>query len=286
MYSSFLFQKPEFLKRQGSFILLEESGIRIALFGEVNLFSPVRAPFGGFEFGTGTGPVEFSRMLNCLDEFASNNKIESLEIVLPPDAYCPERSGWVLDLLSEFDYLPVYKDLNFHLDTSGSFHSNLHRSERWKLKKAEREGFEFNQIVKPDWDFVHAFVLASRERKGYKLSMSKTELEESFFSFPGVYRVWCVDKDLECAAIAVTVTVSEEIEYIFYTADDLKFRRFSPVVMLHDGLFKQALNEKRRILDMGTASLMGEVNQGVADFKRFLGGIEGNRICLRKSWNQ
>ena len=285
MYSSFLFQKPEFLKRQGSFILLEESGIKIALFGEVNLFSPVRAPFGGFEFGIGTGPVEFSRMLNSLDEFAFRNKIESLEIVLPPDAYCPDRSGWVLDLLSDFDYQLVYKDLNFHLDTSGSFQSNLHRSERWKLKKAEREGFEFKQIVNPDWDFVHAFVLASRERKGYKLSMTKTELEESYFSFPGVYRVWRVDKDLECAAIAVTVTVCEEIEYIFYTADNLKFRRFSPVVMLHDGLFKQAYIEKRRILDMGTASLKGEVNQGVADFKRFLGGIDGHRICLRKSWN-
>jgi len=285
LYSSFLFQKPEFLKRQGSFVLLEESGIRIALFGEVNLFSPVRAPFGGFEFRTGTGTVEFSRMLNSLDEFAFRNKIESLEIVLPPDAYCPDRSGWVLDLLSDFNYQLVFKDLNFHMDTSGSFHLNLHRSERWKLKKAEREGFEFKQILNPDWDFVHAFVLASRERKGYKLSMTKTALEESYFSFLGVYRVWRVDKDLECAAIAVTVTVCEEIEYIFYTADDLKFRRFSPVVMLHDGLFKQASIEKRRILDMGTASLMGEVNQGVADFKRFLGGIGGNRIYLRKSWN-
>jgi hypothetical protein len=286
LHPSFLFQKPEFLKRQGSYILLEESGIRIALIGEANLFSPARAPFGGFEFEAGTGPVEFSRMLNCLDEYAAKNKIESLEIVLPPDTYCPDRSGWVLDLLSDFDYKPVYRDLNFHLDTSGSFHSNLHRSERWKLKKAEREGFEFKQIVNPDWDFVHSFVLASRERKGYKLSMTKTALEDSYFSFPGVYRVWRVDKDLECAAIAVTVTVCEEIEYIFYTADDLKFRRFSPVVMLHDGLFKQALIEKRRILDMGTASLMGEVNQGVADFKQFLGGIEGNRFCLRKSWHQ
>jgi len=220
LHPSFLFQKQEFLKRQGSYFLLEESGIRIALFGEANLFSPARAPFGGFEFEAGTGPVEFSSMLNCLDEFAARNKIESLEIVLPPDAYCPDNSTWVLELLSNFEFKPVFKDLNFYLDTTKSFHSNLHRSERWKLKKAEKEGFNFKQVLNPDWDFVHAFVLASRERKGYKLSMSKTELEESCFSFPGVYRVWRVDKDLECAAIAVTVTVCEEIEYIFYTADD------------------------------------------------------------------
>ena len=80
--------------------------------------------------------------------------------------------------------------------------------------------------------------------------------------------------------MAITVRVNSEILYVFYTADDLSHRKLSPVVLLHEGLYQQCIEEKFRLLDLGTASVKGLVNGGVATFKRNLGGV----ASLKQSW--
>jgi lipid II:glycine glycyltransferase (peptidoglycan interpeptide bridge formation enzyme) len=114
--------------------------------------------------------------------------------------------------------------------------------------------------------------------------MSKADLEKVFQMFPEEYRAWGVFYHQICLAMAITVRVSPSIEYIFYTADDLAFRRFSPVVMLHQGIFSQCLQEGVEILDLGTSSLKGNINQGVFNFKRNLGASLGWKSTFRKEF--
>ena len=73
---------------------------------------------------------------------------------------------------------------------------------------------------------------------------------------------------------------SSEILYVFYTADDLSHRKLSPVVLLHEGLYNYSIDQKFSLLDLGTASIKGLVNGGVATFKRNLGGV----ASLKQSW--
>ena len=110
--------------------------------------------------------------------------------------------------------------------------------------------------------------------------MNREELENAFTRFPAAYKMWGVSVDNQLAAMAITVMVNRDILYVFYTADDLKHRKLSPVVMLHEGLYRHCGEEKFRLLDLGTASLKGLVNSGVATFKRNLGGV----ASLKQSW--
>jgi lipid II:glycine glycyltransferase (peptidoglycan interpeptide bridge formation enzyme) len=123
-------------------------------------------------------------------------------------------------------------------------------------------------------------LLDSRKRKGFELSMNQESLENVFAIFPENYSVFTVKNVAELAALAITVEVNPDILYVFYTADDVKFRKFSPVVLLHAGIYDYAKNMNFRILDLGTSSLKGLVNSGVATFKRSLGGI----ASLKNTW--
>ena len=283
--SASLFLHPRFLASQGPFIWLEAAGVRIPVFGDKEWKSPLRAPFGGFEFLKGAGRLHCIELLSEIDRRAASEGISSLEIQLPPESYFLSDHPWLPGLLEEQGYKLLYSDTSFHLPLDNSFSSHLHRSERWKLHKAERLGFTFRSVAEPDWEILHAFILASRQRRGYSLSMTAVELAESSQAFPGRYRVWEVLSAAgQKAAMALSVHISENIEYIFYTADDPAFRFVSPVVMLHRGLFDAMKSEGKALLDLGTASLTGNLNKGVADFKRFLGGVESRKCRVFKQW--
>ena len=281
------FLEPAFLDFQGSHFLAEADECRIAVFGDSELESPLKAPFGGFVLPENASPASMRRLIEKVDLYASGKNALSLEIQLPPECYSGAEKDWLMPFLEGAGFQKVWTDLNFHLPVDGPIRRQLHRSERWKLNKSERLGFAFQPVLQPNWNQVHAFILASRIRKGYSLSMTADELRESADKFPGRYKVWQVLSPAnELAAIAVSIDVSSETEYVFYTADDPVFRKWSPVVMLIAGIYEVALAEKKQVLDLGTASLKGMINPGLAAFKQFLGGLPSPKHRIRKTYLQ
>lgn len=279
------FLESGFLHWQGPFTELRSDGISIALFGNREWISPLRAPYGGFVFNGGFSPDAFRSFLKLLDQKAQDSDVSSLEIQAPSEYSFKGDFKEFSKILEQNGFEQKFTDLNFHLPIDRPFVKHLHRSERWKYMKSMRLGFSFRQVLQPDLHLVYNFILASRLRKGYQLSMSREALASVFTAFPERYRVWEVlSPEGKLAALAVSVWVSNEVEYLFYTADDPQFRQVSPVVMLHEGIYKAISEEGKVILDLGTASLHGDVNKGVADFKRFLGGIESRKIRFRKVW--
>ena len=276
------FLQPDFLRFQGDYRWLEYEGIRMPVFGNGEWVSPLKAPFGAFELPDSTGYGAFVSFINHCIEQARREGIPSMEIQPAPDWYYRDKQVWIRQALLAAGFRELHADISYYLEIEGSFREKINFSERWKLGKAGRLGFIFRENSSPDWQAFHAFVLASRLRKGYVLSMTAAELETSSSRFPGIYRVReVVSPDGELAACALTVKVSDDTEYIFYTADRPDFRAISPVVMLHAGIYEAARAEGRRYLDLGTASLEGKVNKGIADFKRNLGGIMSRRSRFR-----
>lgn len=279
------FLQRRFLDFQGKYILAETAGFQIALYGEKNLTSPLKAPFGGFWTTENPTPAGLQRLIERIDLHAANTNARSLEIQLAPECYYDPEMRSLVPLLTKAGFQQQWTDLNFHLPVGEPIRRHLHRSERWKLNKSERLEFSFRQVLKADWHQVHSFILASRLRKGYGLSMTEDELRESEHYFPEHYRVWeVVEASGKTAALAVSVQISSSIEYVFYTADDPAWRRWSPVVMLIAGIYETVRLEGKQVLDLGTASQKGIVNHGVAAFKRFLGGIPSAKIRVRKTF--
>jgi len=287
--SHFLFHSRLFLENQGDFRLFSAGALKeeveLAVFRvSAHLCSPMKAPFGSFAFRGNPDPLSVITILNDVEKWAFEHKIPSFSMVLPPDCYQETVNSWLKELLLSMGYTVAWHDMNYHLKIQQLFTEKLHRSERWKLNRSVRKGFSFRLIPDLDWDFAYPFFLESRTRKGYSLSMSREDLEHAFQMFPKEYRAWGVFHDQCCLAMAITVRVSPIVEYIFYTADDLAFRRFSPVVMLHCGIFSQCQQEGVEILDLGTSSLKGIINQGVFDFKRNLGASLGWKSTFRKEF--
>ena len=289
MDTKYLFNTDRFLAYQGNPLVVEEemgaSSARLALFvaGEQG-FSPLKAPFGSVEMaGPYSEPLVLC-MLARLDKEAASHHLRSISITMPPDGYQPELSQKITDALLGNGFQYKYQDLNFHLDTQTDFRKTLHRSERWKLNKMLRSGFHFEKTQNPDWDKAYSLLEISRIRKKYSLSMTKDTLRNTFDAFPENYHMFQVWRNSEVVALAIAVRVSEAILYVFYTADELATRKYSPVVLLHDGLVAWCRQHNIVQLDLGTASLQGKVNDGVATFKRNLGGIASTKNTLIKNY--
>jgi len=276
LVSPYLFLSEPFLKQQGDFQLLKaSSGDSSVLFPfhilNGKILSPAKAPFGSFLFEKMPSQEPVLEILEQLESLARKEKIHTIQIAFPPDCHQPELNVWLQPLMLKAGYQIAWQDLNFHSQLVAPFETGLHRSERWKLRKSLQMGYQFKMIEEPDWDFSYRFLLESRERKGYQLSMERKDLEQAFRLFPDAYRMAGVFFMGQCVAIAVTIRVNEEIEYVFYTADDVLHRKLSPVVLLHYGLANNCLSKGVKMLDLGTSSIKGVVNSGVATFKRNLG---------------
>ncbi len=278
MDARYFFNSRPYLLQQGEPKILELSrGIssaRFAWFKQNNEgYSPLKAPFGSIEI---QGPYSNSLVHELLEELIGNlqkEKVSALSITMPPDGYDFETGFLLAKALQSHGFQLGFQDLNFHLEVKSEFKKHLHRSERWKLNKSIRAGYSFQKNDKPDWDLVFNLLNESRERKGFRLSMDQESLEKAFNFFPERYQLFEVIKDNETVAVAITLKINKDILYVFYTADLLKHRKLSPVVLLHNGIYQYCQFERIQLLDLGTSSLKGLVNSGVANFKRNLGGI-------------
>lgn len=283
--SVYLFQSDVFVRQQGDPIVFRaeagKNSAELPVFLSGNqIFSPLSAPFGSFRFEGSANAGLVKDIVALLEEFCATQGITQCKLVLPPDCYQPEVHVWLIPLLIDLGFQVAFQDLNFHRDLSMPPESGFHKSERWKLNKLIREGFEFRPVPVPDWEKHYPFLLESRLRKGFQLSMTRRELEQVFLRFPDVYQMHAVYSKDQLAALSVSIQVNPAIRYVFYTADDLAFRKRSPIVLLHYGLLKDCIQTKTQLLDLGTSSLKGVVNNGVATFKRNLGASASLKTTL------
>lgn len=277
--SPYLFQSQKFLTYQGNYFLETFGSVAIAWFeknGQAN--SPLKAPFGSvYPIQEVVNQNDIGILITQMENRLRLLNLESITITHCPEVYQPEFAQAVNRTLLNSGFCHICEDLNFHLPIEGEFKLRLHRSERWKLNKAKREEYRFQKINPPNWDLAFPIIEESRIRKGYPLSMNRKSLEEVFGEFSDTYKMYGVFQKGTCAAVAITIEVSKEIEYIFYTADVLEHRKRSPVVLLHEGIFEECKQKNKEILDLGTASLKGKLNEGVASFKKNLGGLTSSK---------
>lgn len=244
-------------------------------------FCPLRAPFGGIYSQGKPSVTMVSSLLDKAIEKMNQAGVSKFFLTLPPQIYQSSDDLLPDQLLVEKGFVLEYEDVNFHLEVQNRFRSRLKSSVKWKLNRLSRLGFVFKEEKAFDWNEVYAVLKESRERKGYTLSMAKDELENAFRQFPENYFLFTVRSGDKLAALAITVRVNPGILYIFYTADDAQFRKLSPVLQIHEGIFEFAVQGGYELLDLGTSSLQGILNPGVFVFKKSLGA----EVSLKKSWS-
>ena len=296
-FESFLFNEPHHLRSQPcsegfTFRLLHPARQRIE--ARFSLFiqhrtglSPCRAPFGSVEFGGQLATEALDFFLDGIETFVRSRELSALRITGYPFAYAPEPAQILTQRLLNRGYAVVQAEKNFHLPVGEvPFEQGLHPSEKRRLKKCRRAGFIFTEEAQPDVDCVYNFVAASRQPRGFSVSLDRAVLNDLFERFPANYKVFTVRDADRLAALTVAVVVNHRILYSFYPAHDARYQAFSPVVLLMEGVYGFCQRHSFGLLDLGTSPDGGNPNYGLIRFKQHLGAHVSLKLSFEKKWTE
>ena len=292
-FEGFLFNNPEQIANQGAgeshifhFTQGEISKGRIIVFIDgQSARSPVRAPFGSFEFDQSLKSEDVKKMIAAVDEFCLKQNLKDIRIVSYPHCYATAQSNLLTDAFKNSGYEIQITDLNFHLDTAEIFEAGLHNSEKRRLKKCISQDFEFKATETPDISSLYNLIKASRDNKGYPVTMTEEELGKIFKKFPGKYVAFFLYDKSKLIAASIGVKVTSEILYHFLPADHIAYKNYSPMVLLIKYIFEYCTQNGYKIFDLGIATAGGVPNEGLIRFKENIGSIRSLKFTFFKNYN-
>ena len=247
---------------------------------EEGFVSMDNSPFGGFAAAPDIPESAIWRLVKrVLEKFNTG----FIEVYLPFEGYPGSDRNAFARALSEAGFVIRHKDLHQYLPLrdEADMLRHVHVSQRRKLKKCLEAGFDFTEEPHAGLLEIHQFISSCRSRKGLKINISGNDLLAAAQQLPGVYRAFSV-RGQEGTIIAACITshVSEEVLYYYLPGSAATHQGFSPMVMLLMELSKWAYARGYKILDLGKSSLHGELQEGLAVFKRRMGAADGERLCL------
>jgi hypothetical protein len=298
-FSRYFFNESEHLQHQGGENVLTfywqntDNQIIEARFSVIlqnnHAYSPLRATFGGIEFSediSGEDLEEFvPQALACIVEQIQAKACGTVIINSYPEGYLSQSQIQKLGnclLKSGFEISVTEQNYEIQI-TQKSFYETI-TSTRAKqlLRKSIKKGFVFQEIIEPNFPEIHAFIAHSRERKNRPMTMNLEQLETHFKKFPKNFQIFSVKDSERTIALAVTIKINDDIIYAFYLADDEAYLKDSPTIFLLSGIYEIFQQQNFKILDLGIATANGILNEGLARFKRSLGG----NLSLKKSYSK
>ena len=248
--------------------------------------SPISAPFGSIEFTRNLPEAVLSALIDALIDEARSTGAPTLQLVNYPHCYAPEQAHRLTEQLLLRGFRVVSADETFFLPiTSSAFKDTIDASERRRLHKCQRAGFQFAHWRCPDVDTVTSFLVQTRRQQGYNLNLSAERLSDLLRSFPEQFPVFVVTDGPTLTALTIAVRVRDDILYNFLPASDPNYRAYSPMVLLTDGLFRYCQQQHIQLLDLGTSlDANHQPKASLMRFKRNLGAQESPKLTFEKEF--
>ncbi|PIQ48460.1 MAG: hypothetical protein COW03_10040 [Cytophagales bacterium CG12_big_fil_rev_8_21_14_0_65_40_12] len=238
---------------------------------EGKALSPAKAPFGGFSLADSLKSEELTFFIFEVIRKLKNLNISAIYLKSAPDNYGIHLSVLNQNLvyagfsgLKDFEYQSI-------MVTDEAFDSKIAEMENRKLKKCEKEGFEFKLLSQNHLHAVFQFVKAHRDEKGYDFSMDWESLKMANLALPNIYLPMAVFDGPKMIAATIAIRAIDKVLYNFSPAHDWDYHQFSPVVMLTQGLYHFCQTNGFTHLDLGTSYLDDAINEGLKSFKSRLG---------------
>lgn len=247
--------------------------------------SPIAAPFGSIEFVQTLPDSVLDEVLSVLIDEAQSTGEPTLRLVNYPHCYAPEQAHRLTAQLLKRGFRVAATDQNSFLPVSSdAFENTIDSSERRRLQKCRRAGFQFTHWHSPNVDAVTSFLVRTRRQQGYILALPPERLRNLLCNFPDQFSVFVVWDGPMITALTVAVRVRDDILYNFLPASNPDCQAHSPMVMLTDGLFNYCQQQQIRLLDLGL-SLDGnrQPKPSLTRFKRNLGAQESPKLTFEKT---
>ncbi|MBL6447223.1 hypothetical protein JMN32_12950 [Fulvivirga sp. 29W222] len=241
--------------------------------------SLLKSSFGSFELGEGITEDQLSYFVDQMLHKLKVKGFEKVQIISFPEIYNINQFKTIDGVLSKFDFrtTEIYPNQYLPVNPQRNFFSLVKSEERRYLNRGKKLGFDFRRLDITSLPSAYDLIRNCRDDKGYKVSMTYKELEQTILKFPDNYFIFGLFYQGQMIASSVCIKINRNILYDFYHGDDLNFRKHSPVVPLLEGIHMYAQYENYQILDLGTS-----IEDGVFAFKKNLGAMVSEKVVFER----
>jgi 2-polyprenyl-3-methyl-5-hydroxy-6-metoxy-1,4-benzoquinol methylase len=176
------------------------------------------------------------------------------------------------------------QELNQWLPVDGrSFLRLGNYANRKRLHRALRLGVTVRLLEPADYGTAYDAVADNRRKKGRTLSMAWEDVQQLAAAFPHQLRMFGAFMAGSMIAAAICLQVRHDILYVYAWGEREGAEAASPVTVLARSIHDFASALGLTMVDLGTSSIDGVVNQGLAAFKRSLGAEASLKLWLHKT---
>ncbi len=245
--------------------------------------SPLKNPFGSFEFSDALEPRELFEFIKWTEEQLIGKGVKRIEIKSPPSLYNGRCAAILHTFLFNLGYRVKNAELSSCIVVNPSSLFQLMSS--WEKRKAgqlKRTSLRFSNIPVAKIKEVFEFISSCREERRQKLSLTYGQMKTVSDNFPDHFCLFGVYDNSALAAASISILVNKSILYNFYSAHSKQYDALSPVVRLMEGIYEYCQAEKIRLIDLGTSALNDRPNFGLLDFKLNLGATPTEKLTFEK----
>ena len=247
--------------------------------------SPRRGTFGGPSISPDLDVAEVERFIQDVLAHVAELGAHSLEMKCAPFSHDPALSSIVANVLFRAGATLSGFDLNYDLRVDARpLSARMDYGSRKRLQKCMREGFVAAQSDASELGRVYEVIRANRQRRAFPMTMSVSQLQDMLTTFPDRVKLFAVFADTtrtQIVAAAICVAISSSVLYVLYWGDAPDQQSHSPIVLLASEIHEFTRSNAYSILDIGTATVDGAPNFGLAAFKRGLGFNESLKPTYR-----
>ncbi len=233
-------------------------------------YSPFRSPYGGLEVLQSVDELVIRDFVTKIIKTFEEGSVTKLKVSCLPQFYT--------EFSEQFNQCKpenVVTDKTFYYLVNNKKAYNT--TKRNIIKQLTKKGYTCDSIT----NIEKAYGIISKQYsiKGFPLTMSLDEIKKAFIRFPDKYQLLaCFDKEKNICAVLFLVNVSSTLQYVMYNGSEEAYQKDSPLVLLYDYMIQEARENGVKHIDYGIASVGGELNKGLAFFKKSMGGIESDKL--------
>jgi hypothetical protein len=269
------------------YLLFKDKKYRLGIIGGIRnnqFYSPFSAPFGGFSFLSSDVSIEYiESAVRLLEYWCAENKINEINITLPPNIYNKKFISKQINVLHRNLYSINSIDLNYHFINKyiqREYIDSIWHSARKSLKRSLKNNLLFYKCsnVREEED-AYKVICKNRSSKGFPLRMTfkdivKTDISKDFFIVRS-----CEGVDI---AAAIIYYVSKEIVQVVYWGDMPGYAHLRPMNYLSYKVFEYYCNHNITYTDIGPSTENSMPNYGLCKFKESIGCEIELKFTLQK----
>lgn len=286
--NNFFFHTREFLSGQNvfSFYILNnklkvcEGIFHLSIYENIG-YSALKAPFGSIDVSSSISTHVLDEYFDFILNWCLTYGLQAIKIRHYPHCYDQEGSVLIQNSLFNKGFEIINTDVGQYINILPDTPA-FSRSARIKMNKCKRAGFMFKVLEKSHLKEAYFLLKACKDRKSYPTNIGLEDLEKSFLKFPDRYLIFGVMDNRILISASICVVINNSILYDFSHGHLWEYRKFSPVVLLVDGILHYCFKEDYKILDLGLSTDNSIINTGLYDFKSRLGALPSLKLSYSK----